>query len=464
MNRKIRHLFIISINLGLFWLLMVLFVAASCINDRDFDALNAACKSDLQANASFSEVKGLYIGETIQIQEDLIIEGYVVSSDVTGNFFGVLHFQDTPSNPTEAFQIEIDLRDFHLFFAVGDNIRIKLKGLYLGKSKEVYKIGGVFTSFGNISVGRLPFNAVFEHVFISCDDRLEIVPTIIDISELSTIIAGTLVQINNAEFSLDELGLSFAVEREETIRVVFDCSDNEIGMRNSGFSDFQANLLPEGSGSITGLLIKENNDFYIQIRELDDIVFSEERCEDVIDEFTSQNIFFTELADPDNNANARFIEIYNASDTLLSLNGWQIARYTNASLEVSSSLDLSEYTIPEKSTLVIAADAEEFLNVYGFSPDVTGGSNSPADSNGDDNLQLIDPFGTVIDVFGEVGVDGTGTNHEFEDGRAIRKPEVNKANSVYTFAEWLLYNDSGGSGTINLPQIAPENYTPGFRE
>jgi hypothetical protein len=305
---------------------------------------------------------------------------------------------------------------------------------------------------------------VFEYVFVSCDDRLEIAPTIIDISELSTIIAGTLVQINNAEFSLDELGLSFAVEREETIRVVFDCSDNVIGMRNSGFSDFQANLLPEGSGSIKGLLIKENNDFYIQIRELDDIVFSEERCEDVIDEFTSQNIFFTELADPDNNANARFIEIYNASDTLLSLNGWQIARYTNASLEVSSSLDLSEYTIPEKSTLVIAADAEEFLNVYGFSPDVTGGSNSPADSNGDDNLQLIDPFGTVIDIFGVVGVDGSGTDHEFEDGRAFRKLEVKTGNSSYTITEWVLYNDTGVEGTINEPQIAPEDYTPKARE
>ena len=93
-------LFLMPINKGLYWLLLVLFVVMSCVNDRGFDALNKTCNSDLQANASFSDIKGLYTGETIQIQEDLIIEGYVVSSDVTGNFFGVLHFQDTPSNPT----------------------------------------------------------------------------------------------------------------------------------------------------------------------------------------------------------------------------------------------------------------------------------------------------------------------------------------------------------------------------
>jgi len=445
-------------------LLWVCFLFNSCVNDRNFDALEAACTLDLQANASFADVKKLYTGETVQIQEDLIIEGYVISSDVAGNFFGVLHFQDVPIHPTEAFQIEIDLRDSHLFFAVGDNILMKLKGLYLGKSKGVYKLGGIFTSFGNVSVGRLPSNAVFEHVFVSCDDRQAIVPTIVALPELSATNANTLVQLDEMEFSLDELGLSFAVDREETIRLLVACDDAEIEILNSGFSDFQGALLPEGSGSITGVLIQENNDFYMQIRNLDDIRFTKERCADVIDEFTSQAIFFSELADPDNNAKARFVELYNASNAPLSLNGWQMVRYTNASLEISSRLDLSDYLIGAESTLVISPDASEFLNVYGFPPDVAVGTNSPADSNGDDNLQLIDPFGTIIDVFGVVGTDGSGTDHEFEDGKALRRSDVTGANAIYTVSEWLIYNDTGDSGTLNIPQTAPQDFSPGVRE
>jgi hypothetical protein len=37
---------------------------------------------------------------------------------------------------------------------------------------------------------------------------------------------------------------------------------------------------------------------------------------------------------------------------------------------------------------------------------VEGGSNGPADSNGDDNLALM-LNGTVVDVFGVPGEDGT---------------------------------------------------------
>jgi len=104
------------------------------------------------------------------------------------------------------------------------------------------------------------------------------------------------------------------------------------------------------------------------------------------------------------------------------------------------------------------------LAIYGFLPDVVAGSNSPADSNGDDNLQLIDPFGSIIDAFGEVGVDGSGTAHEFEDGKAVRRSGITKGNSQYTATEWEIYNDSGGAGTINLPQIAPQDFSPGTRE
>jgi hypothetical protein len=274
---------------------------------------------------------------------------------------------------------------------------------------------------------------------------------------------GTLIRIENIEVSEDDLGLSFALEREETERLLVDCADDEILLLNSGFSDFQEIMLPEKRGSIAGLLTKENSTFQLVIRNLEDIQFDQERCEDLVDEFTSENIFFSELADPDNNSGARFVEIYNSGDEALSLKGWQVLRYTNASIEVSSSLSLSDYTIDAKTTLVISPNAQEFENVYDFAPDVASGTNSPSDSNGDDNLQLVDPFGTIIDVFGIIGEDGSGTNHEFEDGRAVRKIEVFKGNPNYLPTEWILYNDTGDNGTINSPQLAPSDFTPGER-
>lgn len=443
---------------------LCLWLLVSCVNDRNFDSPQSPCDAEVMVNNStYAEVKALYVNETLQIQKDLIIEGYVVSSDEVGNFFSVLHFQDSPIAPTEGFQVEIDVRDAHLFYPIGSKIFIKLKGLYLGKSKDVYKIGGVFTSFGNISVGRLPAAIVNRHIFISCDQAVDIAPTQVSIDSLHENLTNTLVRFDRVEVLEDELGLTYASNGEETKRMLIDCNDNEIVLLNSGFADFRAEILPDGSGSVTAVLLRENDEYQLAVRDLNDFDFSKERCEDVVDEFTSTVIFISELADPDNNAGARFVELYNSSLESLSLKGWVLRRYTNASTEISSTLDLSDYSVDAESTLVISPNAAEFETVYGFPPDLGVRAGGPADSNGDDNFELVDPFGIVIDVFGRIGEDGSGTDHEFEDGRAYRGPGIMQGNPSYSSSEWIIYNDTGDFGTINRPQNAPNDFTPGER-
>lgn len=439
-------------------------LTSACVNDRNFESPENTCTSKLTVTSTYAEVKSLYNYDTIQIQEDLVIEGYVISSDAAGNFFSVLHFQDNSINPTEGFQLEIDVRDTHLFYPEGSKIYIKLKGLYLGQSQDVFKLGGVFTSFGNESVGRLPAAIVDQHIFISCDDVVTIEPQEFFINEIQHIHTNTLVELKDVEILEEELGLPFSIEREETERTLIDCNDNEIVLLNSGFSDFQSEMLPEKNGDVIGVLLRENDEYQLAVRTLEDVDFNNDPCEELIDEFTSSAIFISELADPNNNTGARFVELYNAGNEPLSLKGWQLQRYTNANNELSSSIDLSDILINAESTLVISPDATEFELVYGFAPDVVVGVNSPADSNGDDNLALVDPFGDIVDIFGLIGEDGSGTNHEFEDGRAVRNSNIIEANSTYTFSEWTIYNDSGDSDTINQVQNAPDDFTPGVRD
>lgn len=460
---KIITHFRISLRPSVFTL-VGLMLLLSCVKDRNFDPPPTDCGTDLVANTTYAEVKNLYVDQTLQIQQDLIIEGFVVSSDEAGNFFSVLHLQDSPTKPTEGFEIEIDLRDSHLFYPVGSKIYIKLKGLFLGKSKDVFKLGSVFTSFGNLSVGRLPSTVVDTHIFTACNEKADIEPTLVSLPDIPQHLTNTLVRLDDVEISKEELGQNFAVRGEETERTLTDCNDNELVLLNSGFSDFQSELLPEGNGTVTGILLRENDTYGLAVRGLNDIAFSQERCAELIDEFTSPYIFLSELADPDNNAAARFVELYNSAILPLSLKGWNLRRYTNANTEISSTLDLSNLTIGGESTLIISPNATEFEIIYGFAPDLGTGKNSPADSNGDDNLELVDPFGTVVDVFGAIGEDGTGTNHEFEDGRAVRNLDITEGNPNYAFSEWAIYNDSGESGTVNLPQNAPADYTPGKRE
>ena len=677
----------------------------SCVRDTDFSAPLNLYTQKLVANTSFAHIKSMYLGTVVQIQEDLIIEGYTVSSDETSNFFGSLHFQDKPNNATQGFQIEIDIRDSHLFYGIGSKIALKLKGLYLGKSKGVYKLGGVFTSFGNKSVGRLPVIKAEEHLFVTSNEVFKITPRKVVVEVLDDSMVNTLVQLSDIEIVEDELEKSFAKEKKGTTRTLKDCTGNKITLLNSGYADFYAEPMPRGNGTITAVLLKNKKGYLLVIRNLNDIVFPNERCTEItdeviptptleltdpkdideviptptleltdpkdideviptptleltdpkdideviptptleltdpkdideviptptleltdpkdideviptptleltdpkdideviptptleltdpkdideviptptleltdpkdideviptptleltdpkdideviptptleltdpkdideviptptleltdpkdideviptptleltdpkdideviptptleltdpkdideviptptleltdpkdIDKFTSPYVFISELADPNNNkkgANGRFVELYNSSSESLSLKGWTLRRYTNENTKFTSTIDLSGFSIDGESTFVISPKPLEFKAIYGFEPNLGASRNSPADSNGDDNLELVDPFGIVIDRFGIIGEDGSNTNHEFEDGRAFRKSTIMRANATYTFEEWMIYNDTGASQTINYPKNAPEDFTPGTRD
>ena len=436
-----------------------LILLLSCVKTTDFEVPRTNCTQEVANLTSYKALQNMYLGEVMQIQENISIMGYVVSSDSSNNFFGELHVQDAQRSPTAGMVIQMDLRDTHLNYPVGSHVIIQLKGLYLGIREDAIQLGSAFNVFGNLSVGRIPASKVQDHILVACNSAV-ITPTLTSVAELSDKLLHTLIQLDSLEFIPTDLGKFYAEPREEALRVMIDCNKDELQLRNSGFADFQGEPLPEGNGSITGVLTKDGNDYQLVIRTLDDINFSNERCVDVPDEFTTDQLFISELADPDNNSGARFVELYNADANSFSLKGWTLRRYTNANTEVSSTIDLSELLIAGNGRLVISPNQEEFEKVYGFAPDLGVSTNSPADSNGDDNLELVDPFGKVIDAFGLVGEDGSGTNHEFEDGRAFRKANIIRANPIFTFEEWTIFNDTGEAGTTKAPQNAPEDFTP----
>ena len=274
----------------------------------------------------------------------------------------------------------------------------------------------------------------------------------------------TLIELNDVQFIEDALSSSFYDQSLDeggaaSNHILEDRFGNRISLRTSAFADFASSSVPAGSGSIRGVLTKFKGAYQLIARYRADIQLIQDRFQIEL----KNNLFFTELADPNNHSGARFIEIFNAEETAVNLNGWSIRRYTNNNTELSSVLDLSGAIIESQKTFVIAANASDFELVFGFKPDLEAGTNGPADSNGDDNLELVDSQGTVVDVFGRIGEDGSGTNHEFEDGRAFRRLSVLSANPSYTFNEWIIWNDTGSEGTINPPQNAPENFTPGVR-
>ena len=169
------------------------------------------------------------------------------------------------------------------------------------------------------------------------------------------------------------------------------------------------------------------------------------------------DVFMTELTDPQNSSDAgRYVELHNNGDALVDLSaGWSVQRWTNGNIDPQSAVELTGSIIPG-GFYIICNDADKFSATYGMTCDQDIGTGGFADSNGDDNMALL-LDGDIVDMFGVPGVDGTGTGHEFEDGRAERAADNTFASATWSEAGWNIDNDSGG-GDGN--QYAPEGFDP----
>ena len=160
----------------------------------------------------------------------------------------------------------------------------------------------------------------------------------------------------------------------------------------------------------------------------------------IVDNDTNiSGLYLSEIADPSDFFLARFVEIHNptASDVDLDAGGWTLVVYFNANTS-GEEIALTG-VIPAGGLYVVARDGVVYTDSY---PNATAPNliNSAINFNGDDNLELRfgggTLTGTLVDVYGLPGTDGTGTEHEYTDSQVTRNTAT--PNAVFTFSEWTV--------------------------
>ena len=162
-------------------------------------------------------------------------------------------------------------------------------------------------------------------------------------------------------------------------------------------------------------------------------------------------LIITAIADPNDAASTcRFVEIHNSGDSDIDLTGYALQRWTNGNSGPStgSNIDLSSIGTLSPGEYAWIANNAGFSGCYGFEPTIIAGGGGPADSNGDDNIAIIDGASNIIDMFGVAGEDGSNTCHEFEDGVALRAGSNTDPNGgAWDESGWSVYSDgSSASG------------------
>lgn len=274
-------------NMKFLALLLMALTLTSCVHDDDYETPEITFEEpDVTVNFSIDALKEMYVSSgsstPILIEENLVLEGYVISNDQAGNFYKELIIQSSPENPEAGVSIMTDATDLYTFYEPGRKVYVKLKGMYVGEDGGVIKIGDLY---GN-EVGRLS-QLEFEEYVLRSGETAVIVPTIITLDQVTDDKVNTLVTFENMQFPSGLLGASFGnIDDTFTVnRDVESCvTGQSIILRNSGYSNFKNELLPQGQGTITAVLSKFNADYQLYIRNPEDIIFNDSRCDALFEE------------------------------------------------------------------------------------------------------------------------------------------------------------------------------------
>jgi hypothetical protein len=119
--------------------------------------------------------------------------------------------------------------------------------------------------------------------------------------------------------------------------------------------------------------------------------------------------------------------------------------------------DGEEFTFPNvalaaQTFIYVASDSAGFHDFFGFAPTYVS---SAALINGDDAIELF-MNGSVVDVFGDIAVDGTGQAWEYLDGWAYRNGGTGPDGSTFVIGNWSFSGPNALDGeTSNSTAATP---------
>lgn len=249
-----------------------------CVNDDDYDTPQLNCtETDLVKTMEPQQVPAPAEAALFSGPANSVIEAYVTSSDAGGNFFKTISFQTLDGS--FGFSVPVDVTSTFIDFETGRKVMIQLDSTYTDKKFGSLRIGALYGD----EVGRLSAEQYEEVLHRSCtvvpEDSL--VQKISIAQTLNDARINTLIELQNVQFRADAVGDTYYDPANQiggaTNHYIVDESGNEIIFRTSSFANFAGSVVPEGSGTVRGVLTKYNDDYQFMARVEGDIKLDNDR-------------------------------------------------------------------------------------------------------------------------------------------------------------------------------------------
>lgn len=230
------------------------------------------------------------------IEKDMMIKAVVTGNDVSGNIYNQVSVQDASG----AIIIAINGSGLSGYLPVGQEILVNLKGLYIGSYKKLPQIGGVNTklSDGSLGMGKIEraiWNEHFKILNPGEADASTVVPEEFDRTKLNNLTkeekaafaaymeanVGKLMTLKKVKFASANGTNVWAPGDTNTSLELIDAetgkkiSSSNLVVRNSGYSKFANEVVPQGVFDITGIFTRFGDTWQIVLRNTDDLKASE---------------------------------------------------------------------------------------------------------------------------------------------------------------------------------------------
>ena len=295
MNIKTNSGFLIALATSLFFI--------ACVKDNDYTVpQNLGVEENLKLEAildsiqnnqlelkSIKDLKNLYNSGTdpVKIVSNIVVKGFVISSDAKGNYFREFYMQDAPENPTAGIKIAINLTNSYNKFNFGREVYIRLKNLYIGEVNSgdgVITIGGKMSTTDVKEIESVALNQMNAHIFRSTETVI-IIPKEVSLAGLNASDIGTYITVKGVFFPSNLEGKAYVDPTEDfdTQRKIQTCQTvgyADLLIETSSFASFANKALPIGGGFLNAVVSKDySGDFLVLVLNTsEDVTMTGDRC------------------------------------------------------------------------------------------------------------------------------------------------------------------------------------------
>ncbi len=247
--------------------LAILLAFTSCVGDYEMPELPAPTYDGPEANITVAQYRERFASTAsgTAIEDDLVMRAVVSGDDEGGNIYKQLIIEDG----TGGLSVQIDANNLYTTYHVGQEIYLDLKGLCV----SVY---GNELQIGYTNGDRIPSEVFDEHAHRNGWPHPESVQPkeFSDLSLINNNVNGnvfTLVRLNDVHFVNGGKNQFAPVQGQYGEEYLKDKQGNTLLVRTSGYSNFRAETLPYGTGTVMGILGRFNGTWQLTIRSIDDV-------------------------------------------------------------------------------------------------------------------------------------------------------------------------------------------------